>query len=136
MHSAFCRFALSLSLFLALDALNPLHAQMSEPPPQIGPPTGLSHGIAVPGAPRHKGPAGSECLKFNADQRGFAGNPKLIEHLVRINNRCLSPIKVQLCYYKTRSCQTVTAPPLRTSFHILGAQIDVRLFYFEYKELF
>ena len=84
----------------------------------------------------HRDPVGNPCLKFEAASRSHVVNPKVYDHVVSVYNRCLKPIKLRVCYYKSEHCINMEAPGLKRTDAVLGIYPAMQYFRYSYREQF
>ncbi|RAI45015.1 hypothetical protein CH341_06270 [Rhodoplanes roseus] len=64
---------------------------------------------------------GRACLDVETIARGRVANPALFDHVISFENRCLKPIKVQVCVYKTADqCTSLEIPGMKRKDAVLG----------------
>lgn len=82
----------------------------------------------------HRDPLGQPCLDIEAASRAHVINPNVYDHVVSIYNKCLSRIKLQVCYYGTDHCIDVDVPGLQRKDAVLGVYPSLQYFRFSYRE--
>lgn len=82
---------------------------------------------------RHTTPAGKPCVSIHASSQAQIVNTKLYDHILLLNNECNQPIKLMICYYRTRNCHASTIAAYKRERRLfgLGSEKDFR---FEYRE--
>lgn len=63
---------------------------------------------------------GKPCLSVAAKSESQIINSSIYNHVLVLDNHCAKQIKIKACYYKTDSCQEMTAPPYKRERHIFG----------------
>jgi hypothetical protein len=87
-------------------------------------------------AKHHLTGTGKPCLAIQGYAKPEVVNKNIYQHLIRAANNCSQIIKVQVCYYGTQNCITITLPPYASESSILGIFPALTVFRFEAKEQF
>lgn len=64
------------------------------------------------------------CLDVEAASRTQKVNPRMIDHLVSVKNRCPRLIRVKICYLETDRCKSFSVGSFGREDVILGSMID------------
>lgn len=84
----------------------------------------------------HVGPNNRPCLTFLGYAQQQKINPNMFSHMILVSNECGQRIKIQLCYYQTQHCTSITVPLYGREEAILGVMPAMKDFRFEYREQF
>ena len=85
---------------------------------------------------KHRDYAGKPCLETSGISRPLASNPRILDHAVSLENRCVDRIKVKVCYYHTDDCTDVEVPGNSRKEQIIGVFPAMQQFRYEVKEQF
>ena len=88
------------------------------------------------GIRRQRDPLGKPCLDYIAVSRRHLANANVYDHVITINNHCLRPIKLRVCYFKTVTCIDSEVPSLKYKEIILGIYPSMPYFRYSYEEKF
>ena len=91
--------------------------------------------IAICGSAFAAPKAGKACYMTISDARPAKTNPNLFNHIVIIRNQCFKPIKLKICYHKTRHCIDMLVPPRTTREGWLGALPAMPKFAYDVQEI-
>ncbi|WP_155253326.1 hypothetical protein [Bradyrhizobium japonicum] len=102
---------------------------------------GATFGVARPpsddlSSRQHRGPTGAICLRLSAASRALPNNDRLFNHWIYAENTCSDRIRVQVCYYGTRSCIEMDLGGRERKEAILGTLPSTKDFRYEYSERF
>lgn len=76
---------------------------------------------------------GSVCLHVFAGTEPQTINKMIYNHILVLDNHCLKEIKIRACYYKTDSCQKISAPANKRQRYVFGVFTE-KDFRFSYRE--
>ncbi|MHC2467859.1 hypothetical protein ACVIHD_006871 [Bradyrhizobium embrapense] len=85
---------------------------------------------------RHRSPTGAVCLRLTAVSRSFPNNDRLFNHWIYAENVCGERVRMQVCYYGTRSCIDMDVGGHERKEAILGTLPATKDFRYEYSERF
>jgi hypothetical protein len=84
---------------------------------------------------KHMSPLGKPCLSLAATSRQVKfGNA--YEHVIEAKNSCSALIVVDICYYQTAHCASLTTPSYGKAGTILGVAPAMKDFKYQYREQF
>jgi hypothetical protein len=114
----------------------------TDPPPMVG-------GVGLPSPVRppilgekgnqarlHLDPTGKPCVKVGGYSRAHTNNLNIFDHVITAANGCSQVIKMQVCYYKSQSCVSVTLSSYGRKEAVLGVFPSLKEFRYEYREQF
>lgn len=84
----------------------------------------------------HRDPLNRPCLDIEAASRRHVINPDVYDHVVSVYNRCLKPIKLRVCYYKSDHCIDMEVPGQQRKDGVLGIYPKMQYFRYSYREKF
>jgi hypothetical protein len=84
----------------------------------------------------HRDPLGRPCLDIEAASRAEVVNPNVYDHVISVYNRCLTQIKLHVCYYHSDHCIDMDIPGLQRKDTVLGIYPATQYFRFTYQEKF
>jgi hypothetical protein len=82
----------------------------------------------------HRDSLGRPCLDIEAASRAHVINPNVYDHVVSVYNKCLSRIRLQVCYFGTGHCIDVDVSGLQRKDAVLGVYPSLQYFRFSYRE--
>lgn len=85
---------------------------------------------------KHRDPTGKVCLETTGSAQPLASNPKIFNHIVTVENRCIERIKARICYHGTDSCTKVEVPGRSRTEQVIGVFPAMQQFRYDAKELF
>jgi len=85
-------------------------------------------------AGRQRDYAGKPCLQIQAISRAHIAAPRVYDHILNIENRCIQAIKAKVCYHKTEQCVDVNAVGRSRKEYLLGSFPAMSQFQFDIKE--
>jgi hypothetical protein len=88
------------------------------------------------GERKHLDHAGKPCLVTSGVSSPLVSNPRILNHVVSLENHCGERIRAKVCYYKTDECTDVTVPGNSHMQQIIGVFPAMQLFRYEVKEQF
>ncbi|MCP3472152.1 hypothetical protein NLM33_17705 [Bradyrhizobium sp. CCGUVB1N3] len=91
------------------------------------PPSGILQGS------RNLDAVGKPCLNVLAGSEPQLINKAIYNHLLLLDNHCSKSIKIKACYYRTDSCQEITAPPYKRQRYVFGV-FTTQNFRFSFRE--
>jgi hypothetical protein len=92
---------------------------------------GVNAGLTV-----HLDPLGQPCLDIQAAAEAEIVNPNIYDHVISVYNRCLTQIKLHVCYYHSDHCIDMAIPGLQRKDAVLGIYPSTRYFRYTYREKF
>jgi hypothetical protein len=86
------------------------------------------------GPARNTDPAGKPCLNVYASTEPQKINTMIFNHILLLDNHCSKAVKIRACYYKTDSCQEISASGYKRQTHVFGVSTapDFRFAFREY----
>lgn len=116
-------------MLLLLTTFTPAAAQssLSSPTP---PSFTLQSPLDQKGAAVIKDGLGRPCLDIEAAARAERVNPRMLDHVVSILNKCPRTIKIKLCYAGVLQCKEFSLEGYKREDTILGSMMGVS--YFKY----
>ena len=84
----------------------------------------------------HHDPTGKPCLDIEAASRREVINPKVYDHVISVYNKCLTTIKLRVCYYHSDHCIDMEVPGSQRKDVILGIYPNMQYFRYSYREKF
>lgn len=87
-------------------------------------------------APPHKTSDGRACISVNPLTHPQTLNPKIIDHIVIMNNICGESIKLRVCYAGSNDCIIVPLNGYQRLQRTLGIGTGSTSFRYEYSELY
>jgi hypothetical protein len=87
-------------------------------------------------AGNHKTPDGRLCISVHPSARPQTINPKIIDHIVLVENICGQSIRVQVCYAGSSDCIIVPLAGYQRLQRTLGIASGSTSFRYEFRELF
>jgi hypothetical protein len=85
---------------------------------------------------KHRDFAGKPCLETDGTTQPLASNPRVLNHIVSLDNHCLEQIKVRICYHGTEDCTDVDVPPRSRKEQLIGVFPAMQQFRYDVKEQF
>jgi hypothetical protein len=85
---------------------------------------------------KHRDFAGKPCLESVWTAQALVSNPRVLNHVVSLDNHCLDPIKVRICYHGTEDCTDVDVPPRSRKEQVIGVFPALQQFRYDVKEQF
>ncbi len=85
---------------------------------------------------KHHDFAGKPCLETTGNAQPLASNPRISNHIVSLDNRCIERIKVKVCYHGTDDCTDVVVPARSRKEQVIGVFPAMQLFRYDVKEQF
>jgi hypothetical protein len=85
---------------------------------------------------RHRDFAGKPCLEISAVSRAHVVAPKVFDHVLSVNNRCIELIKAKFCYFKTQQCIDMQIAGRSRKEQVLGSFPSMSQFKYDFKEHF
>jgi hypothetical protein len=85
---------------------------------------------------KHRDFAGKPCLETGGTAQPLASNPRVLHHIVSLDNRCLERIKVRICYHGTEDCTDVDVPARSRKEQVIGVFPAMQQFRYDVKEQF
>jgi hypothetical protein len=77
-----------------------------------------------------------QAVPYELLSQPLASNPHILNHAVSLDNHCVEPIRVKVCYYNSDECTDVQVPPHGVKEQIIGVFPAMQQFRYEVKELF
>lgn len=96
----------------------------------------LISSVDRPGAKRHLDPAGKPCLTVGGFVQAQKNHPKIFDHVIVANNKCVQRIRINACYFSTQNCISMEIPGRQRRQAILGIFPALKDFRYEYREQF
>jgi hypothetical protein len=75
---------------------------------------------ALVGSQRNVDPAGNPCLNVYARSEQQTINKLIYNHILLLDNHCSKTIRIRACYYKTDSCQEISASGYKRQTQVFG----------------
>jgi len=133
---------LGLSSIVAAQTPSPLSGSHSSP--ILGGPSGATSSAKIElfgngqnaTTQMHVGPTNKPCLTFQGYVEQQKINNNLFNHLIIVSNECSQVIKVDLCYYKSQHCTSITVASYGRKEVTLGIMPAMKDFRFDYREQF
>ena len=85
---------------------------------------------------KHRDFVGKPCLQTTGEAQPLTSSPRIMNHVVILDNHCPDRIKVKVCYHDTNECSDVDIPPRARKEQIIGVLPGVRQFRYDVKEQF
>jgi hypothetical protein len=85
---------------------------------------------------KHLDLAGKPCLETTGGVHPLASNPKIYNHIISVENRCIEQIKAQICYHGTDNCMDVEVPGHSRKEQVIGVYPAMQQFRYDVKEQF
>jgi hypothetical protein len=85
---------------------------------------------------KHRDFAGKPCLETGGAAQPLASNPRIMNHIVSLDNHCVERIKVRICYHGTDDCTDVDVPPRSRKEQLIGVFPAMQQFRYDVKEQF
>jgi hypothetical protein len=85
---------------------------------------------------KHRDFAGKPCLETEGTAQPLASNPRVLNHIVNLDNHCVEPVKVRICYHGTDDCTDVDVPPRSRKEQLIGVFPAMQQFRYDVKEQF
>jgi hypothetical protein len=85
---------------------------------------------------KHRDFVGKPCLETTAEAKPLVSDPRIMNHVVILDNHCPERIKVQVCYHGTNECTDVDVPPRARKDQIIGVFPAMQQFRYDLKEQF
>lgn len=82
----------------------------------------------------HRDALNRPCLDVEAASRAQVINPNIYDHIVSVYNRCLTTIRLQVCYYGTDHCIDMEVPSNKRKDGVLGIMPTMQYFRYVYRE--
>jgi hypothetical protein len=120
-----CMFEGSVASAQSLNPISPFQSPMTLQG------DGENAGLTV-----HHDPLGRPCLDIEAASRAEVVNPNVYDHVISVYNRCLTQIKLHVCYYQSEHCIDMTIPGLQRKDSVLGIYPSTQYFRYTYREKF
>jgi hypothetical protein len=79
---------------------------------------------------------GKPCLETSGTAKPLASNPRILDHIVSLENRCIERIKVRICYHETEDCTDVEVPGRSRKEQVIGVFPAMQQFRYDIKEQF
>jgi len=79
---------------------------------------------------------GKPCLETVGSSQPLASNPRILNHIVSLDNRCVERIKVRICYHETEDCTDVEVPGRSRKEQVIGVFPAMQQFRYDIKEQF
>jgi hypothetical protein len=109
----------------------PVYGQIGTAPRPVNPYPPMQGTLAD----SHKTLDGKLCISVHASARPQTINPRIIDHIVLVNNICGQSIRVQICYADSSACIVVPLEGYQRLQRTLGIGSSA-VFTYEYRELF
>jgi hypothetical protein len=75
------------------------------------------------------------CYVIQGFARGQVIDPKKMDHVIQVKNKCFKAIKLKVCYHDSDHCIDIFVPPHSDKEAWLGAFPSMRYFEFDAKEV-
>jgi hypothetical protein len=85
---------------------------------------------------KHRDFADKPCLETHGTTEPLASNPRVLNHIVSLDNHCVERIKVRICYHGTEDCTDVDVPPRSRKEQVIGVFPAMQQFRYDVKEQF
>jgi len=85
---------------------------------------------------QHMSPTGKACVTLTKNTKQETVNKDIYQHWINATNTCGQLIKLKVCYYGTRDCVALNAPPYGKQSTILGIFPALKDFRYSYTEQF
>lgn len=85
---------------------------------------------------KHRDFVGKPCLQTAGESQPLTSNPRIMNHVVILDNHCPDRIRAKVCYHDTNECTDVDVPPRARKEQIIGVFPAMRLFRYDVKEQF
>jgi hypothetical protein len=85
---------------------------------------------------KHRDFAGKPCLETGGAAQPLASNPRVLNHIVSLDNHCVERIKVRICYHGTEDCTDVDVPPRSRKEQVIGVFPAMQQFRYDVREQF
>lgn len=85
---------------------------------------------------KHRDFADKPCLETHGSAEPLASNPRVLNHIVSLDNHCVERIKIRICYHGTQDCTDVDVPPRSRKEQIIGVFPAMQQFRYDVKEQF
>ena len=84
----------------------------------------------------HRDALNRPCLDIEAGSQQHVINPDVYDHVVSVYNRCLTTIKLRVCYYNSDHCIDMDVPAQQRKDGVLGIYPNMQYFRYSYREKF